>query len=225
MGELELSKKLLDKKFALGNSKIDWVQSFTYLGVIIDETLKFNLAIEQMHRKAAFRLKQFNFIRKNLTTYSALVMAKSLILPYLDYGNFLLSSCPDTQLKALQLIQNKALKTAMAVPRLFNTKTLHHRCNTLLVKDKILHQQLKLIHRSILLGIDTFPIKLNTHTTRTSDTIQLSLTTPCTELFRKSICYFGISEYNRLPVELKNLPMHLFNTRLQKYYLDTYTSD
>lgn len=111
--------------FEIGGSQIEWVESFCYLGIIIDKTLSFNLAIDQMHRKAAHKLKIFRSIRPNLTRHSALVLAKSFILPYLEYGLMFLSSCSKFQLKRLQIIQNKTLKVDLSVGSLYNTKKLH----------------------------------------------------------------------------------------------------
>lgn len=85
-----LKKISFTQRFRLGPSEVDWVDHFCYLGVIIDKHLMFNLTIDQMHRKAAHRLKLFIAIRRNLTRHSAVIFAKSLILPYIDYGLFLL---------------------------------------------------------------------------------------------------------------------------------------
>lgn len=211
-----LEKLHTNNQFRLGMYEMEWVDHFTYLGVIIDRYLTFNLTIDQMHRKAAHRLKNFVSIRKNLTLHSALVFAKSLILPYVDYGLFLLSGCQEAHLKKLQSLQNRILKAALGVNRLFNTRNLHHQSNILLIKDRILWQQLKVIHRSILLNINIFPHKLVLAPTRASDSVQLDLQTPKIELYRKSICYNGIREYNLLSDDLKNSSLHSFGIKLKK---------
>lgn len=66
-----------------------------YLGLTIDETFSFNPAIELMHCKAAYKLKTIYLIRNNLTTFGGLNMARSMILPYLDYGLTFISACQD----------------------------------------------------------------------------------------------------------------------------------
>lgn len=205
---------------------MEWVSHFipSHLGMIIDNNLTFNLTIEQMHRKVAFRLKTFKSLRNNLTTHSALIFAKSLILPYIDYGLFLLSDCHDKHLSKLQTLQNRFLKAALGVGRLYNTRHLHHRCNILLVKDRIILQQLKLIHRSRILGINTFPKKGGSSATRSSNTIQLELCTPQTEMCRKNINYKGVREYNLLP-KLKNASLNSFGTKLKRHYLSAYLGD
>lgn len=80
---------------------LQWVKSFCYLGLIIDETLDFNAAIEQMHRKAAYKLRTMYLIRNNLTTFGSLTMAKSMIIPYLDYGILFMSSSQESAIQRL----------------------------------------------------------------------------------------------------------------------------
>lgn len=135
-----LNSTPIDMNFSIGNAQLNWVQSFSYLGIMIDKTLSFNPAIDQMHRKAAYKLKFFRSIHPNLIKHSALILAKSLVLPYLEYGLMFPSSCSKFQLKRLQIIQNKTLKVALCVGSLFNTKRLHYQCNVLMIEDKILLQ-------------------------------------------------------------------------------------
>lgn len=140
-----LNSTPIENSFLIGDAQLEWVQFFCYLGIIIDKTLSFNLAIDQMHRKAAHKLKIFCSVRPNLTTHSAIVFAKSLVLPYLEYGLMFLSSCSKSQLKRLQILKNRTLKVALSVGSLFNTKKLHRQCQVLMIEDKILLQQLKFI--------------------------------------------------------------------------------
>lgn len=60
------------KNLKIGTKPLEWVHSFTYLGIIIDEHLSFNAAIGQMHRKAAYKLKTLYYIRRSLTPHSGL---------------------------------------------------------------------------------------------------------------------------------------------------------
>lgn len=217
-----LKKVKFDCQFKVGGNSIEWVDHFCYLGVFIDKCLTFNLTIEQMHRKAAYRLKNFIALRGNLTLHSAMIFAKSLILPYIDYCLFLLSSCHASHLKKLQTLQNRVLKVALGVNHFYSTHKLHSQCNVLLVADRIKWQQLKLIHRSITLGIDIYPCKTTSTTTRLSSTVQLNTQTPHTELFRKSICYHGIREYTLLASDLKSASLRSFGPLLKKLLVDNY---
>lgn len=58
----------------------------------IQADVNFDAAINLMHRKAACRLRWFKYIRQSLILNAALLFAKSMILPYLDYCCLILSS-------------------------------------------------------------------------------------------------------------------------------------
>lgn len=94
-----------------------------------------------------------------------------------------------------------------------------------MVKDKILYHQLKLIHHSIVLDINTFDFKVDSISTHAGLYQQLLLVMPNTELYRKSISYYGVRGYNPLPNDFKTLFPQIFNTRLKKRLLDTYLFD
>lgn len=213
-------------KFSIGNDLVEWTDCFCYLGISIDNILSFNAAIDQMHRKAAYRLKMFYSIRSNLPIFSAITLVKAVILPYLDYGCFLLSVCTDAQIRRLQTVQNQSLKLALKLDRCYNSRLLHTQSNTLLLKDRILFQQLFLIHRSIAYNMDLFPLKqtLSSVSTRSTDSSLLSSTHPHLELFRKSFCYLGVQKYNELPDNIKEASsFSSFKNLLKKHLLENFS--
>lgn len=94
-------------KLLVGTDPLEWVNSFCYLGLEIDENLNFNATIERMHHKAAFKFRTMYVIKDRLTTFGRLTMAKSMIIPYLDYGILFMSSCQESSKQRLQYLQNK----------------------------------------------------------------------------------------------------------------------
>lgn len=214
------------KEFMIDQKPLEWVNCFSYLGLLIDETLSFNPAIEQMHRKAAYKLRTMYLIRNNLTTFGSLTMAKSMVIPYLDYGVLFMSSCHESLIKRLQYLQNRVLKCALKLGRMTGTKCMHSLARVLMVKDRIYLNQLAIIHHGILTNSSLFPIcnTLNPRT-RTSNEIQISLTRPNVELFRRSLYYNGIKSWNALPLDLRNCTtLSTFKNRLKTLLLNSYTT-
>lgn len=64
-------------------------------------------------------------IRTFLDAKSSLVIYKSMVLPYLEFGNCFLLSCAKKERLKFQRLQNKCLKIALNKNSLFNTKLLH----------------------------------------------------------------------------------------------------
>lgn len=120
----------------VGNEPLQWVNSFTYLGLEIDENVDFNAAVEQMHRKAVFKVRSMYFLKESLTDFGRITMAKSMVIPYLDYGLLFMSSCQESQLQRLQRLQNKVLKCALRLNRLAGTLQIHSTARVLLIKDR-----------------------------------------------------------------------------------------
>lgn len=208
----------------IGGDKIEWVHPFSYLGLLIDDIFSFDPAISLMHRKTAYKYRSLLYVRNSLNVYSALIFARSMIIPYLDYGSILLSSATDGNLLKLQRLQNKVLKCALNVNRLFDTKELHKICRVLTIKDRIGYNQLKYIHSSILSGNPFFLLRESSSmSTRSISALRIQLSKPNTIMYRKSILYNGIRLWNELPLELKlsqSLPS--FKFKLKKFLLSKY---
>lgn len=129
-----------------------------------------------------------------------------MILPYLGYGCLLISSSTDSNLLKLQQLQNKVLKCAHKISRYYSTRELHKVCRILTVHDRIKYNQLKFIHGYFLVGNPLFsPRENNVRWTRSVSDGKLALPFQKVVVFRKSILYNGVKEWNALPVELKSL--------------------
>lgn len=220
----KINNTVKGKNLQIGKEPLQWVNSFSYLGLEIDENVEFNAAIKQMHRKAAFKLRSMYLLKDSLTDFGRLTMAKSMIIPYLDYGLLFMSSCHDSLLQRLQRLQNKVLKCALQLNRTAGTLQMHSTARVLLIKDRIRHNQLSLIHHGVLNGLDTFPMVnvLNTRT-RSTDTPELKLIRPNTEHYRKSLFYSGLTEWNSLSSELKNCDtLSTFKHKLKSAILNSY---
>lgn len=224
--KLKLNSLECPSKLKIGNDELDWVDSFNYLGLIIDETISFNPAIELMHRKAAYKLKTLYLIRNNLTNFGSLNMAKSMILPYLDYGLTFISACQDFAIQRLQRLQNRILKCALGVNRTFGTRELHKLAGVLTICDRVRYNQLTLIHHEVLNNTSLFTFRQTSiSSTRGSHGRLLHLNKPNIEQYRKSICYYGPSEWNGLSTELKSCTsLPNFKVKLKRMMLLTYDS-
>lgn len=73
------------------------MNEFKYLGVLIDNTLKFTRQKEANIKKGNHKLYLFRKIRSCLDSNSALILYKSLIMPYLEFCNVLLLGCNERE--------------------------------------------------------------------------------------------------------------------------------
>ena len=64
-------------------------------------------------------------IRHSINKKTTLVVFKSMILPYIEYGNIFHGTCTELYKNKLQVIQNNGLKIALGKGRFYNTVDLH----------------------------------------------------------------------------------------------------
>ena len=97
------------------NSKIqketvEIVPKFKYLGLILDSKLSFQPHRADLIRRVQHKLYFLAQIRYYLTTYAALLIYKTTILPLLDYADYIYNPETKYEENKLQLLQNKALR-------------------------------------------------------------------------------------------------------------------
>lgn len=76
------SKPLRNLK--LGQTHLDFVDDYKYLGVNIDSKLSFSKHLKNLINTVSFKVSQLQKIRKSLTDKVALQLYKSMILPVMD---------------------------------------------------------------------------------------------------------------------------------------------
>lgn len=125
-------KRLPRSNVILNNDSINFSTSATYLGVKIDSNLNFRAHIEQTNTKAlrCFRaLYPILAPKSKMSTKNKLIIYKTIIRPIITYGSSVWMNAAKTHLKALQVTQNKCLKTILRLPWRYPTSLLHNHAN------------------------------------------------------------------------------------------------
>ena len=102
----------------LGRTKLNEVDSYKYLGTILDATLNLDKQLSKINQIIAIKLSTFRKMRYYISEATAIVIYKSTILPILDYNDIIYSLGTELQKDKMQKIQNRALRT------IFRNKTL-----------------------------------------------------------------------------------------------------
>lgn len=85
---------------------VEEVDNFKYLGVILDKRLLFKEHMNVCIRNISHKLYIISKIKDFIPVSTALILYKTLILPYLEFGNIFLLNCTETDLMKLQRIKN-----------------------------------------------------------------------------------------------------------------------
>ena len=202
-----------------GNA-IDEVTNYTYLGMKLDQSLKYDQHARATIQRVADKLRYLKRIRKFVTSTAALNIYKNMVLPILEFGNIFLVSANATLRKKLQTLQNKALKCALGLDPTTDTTEVHKLARLDKLKTR---RDLQLTQ--IMFQQNENPSlwrkkkrRASGIMTRSSQKKQFITTRARTEKFIKSITNRAPSLWNALPSAVQNVvDLGLFKNQLRKH--------
>ncbi len=124
-GTRQRLNNLADFELTINNQVIEQVSQVKYLGMILDESLNFNAHIDYTVKKASSRLGAVRRARKFLDVNTSLTLYKSLVLPYLDYGDTVFCTTSAYNLDRLQKLQNSACRSILCRERDSSVNEMH----------------------------------------------------------------------------------------------------
>jgi hypothetical protein len=176
--------------------------------VIIDSKLKFHsyaLYLQNKMSKKAFFLSR---ISKNLSSYTKLVLYKSLIAPHIDYCSSLLYMLPNYRIKELQIIQNRCMRIILKCDRYTSVQYMLNILQLMDVKTRIIYNTLVTIYKiknklmpNYLLNKVTYNSNLQRYSLRNNNMFKIDICR--TNRKFNTLFYKGLSTFNMLPWPIK----------------------
>ena len=111
--------------------KIKRVNSFKYLGITLDETLNWSEHVSILYESLLKYFGIFNHVEYKVTPKMARQIYYPFIFSRIQYGIEVYSSCSETHINRLQVMQNKLLKLFLKLDGLTATNILHKEINVL----------------------------------------------------------------------------------------------
>ena len=219
-GTRQSVKKVKNCQLYLAGSRIQKVSTFKYLGFTLDATLSFKNQVSDtickiIHKKTMLS-KIMPFLKKDV----ALMIYKSMILPYFDYCDVVYNSANSGCLDKLQRLQNKCLKLCLGLHKLHSTTAVHReaKCAKLQVRRQVHLNNFMYKRQSKLNLLDQREI-----CTRQHDAPLFKVPHPNNEAFKRSVLYLGAVTWNNLPVETRLINSLIpFKTHQKKVMSTTY---
>lgn len=182
------------------NMTVTRVSSVKYLGVVLDENLKWNLHISQTVGRLRKTIYIFHRLRKIASRNLLRQVYFALVQSIIQYAVVVWGGAYQTQIKALSTTVNTVIKVALGHPRRYPTNLIYQEfmvpdfyqvsgINLLMAANKINHQEVARVH-----NIGTRSRPFNLYAPR-----------PTGEFFKKSPAYRLIRIFNALPTEIKSL--------------------
>ena len=99
--------------FSIGDQAIEVITDAKYLGLQIDNKLKWDKHIDTTKTKANRSLGLTKYAKKQVSSDVLSKMYRRIVEPYLSYCCSVWSCCGESKASALQKIQNRAARTVM----------------------------------------------------------------------------------------------------------------
>ena len=89
LGRSNVMRDMEPTSLKLGSTPLEYVDTYTYLGITLDAHMTFQPFAKQVLKHTAHKVFLLNKVRRFLTSKTATGMSvfKSKILPYFDYGD------------------------------------------------------------------------------------------------------------------------------------------
>ena len=189
-------------KLKIQGTTIDYVFQYKYLGVTIDEILSFRAHLNNTIKMVAHKISLLNKIRDYITEGAAVTIYKSMILPYLDYGDIFYINSNCNQVKKLQTLQNRALRTCFRPQVKIPIDMLHQ--SVQLPKLKI-RREVHLVNFMYKYKNNDMYLNKRNVRTRMHDAPVFLTIKPNVEKYKNNVFYYGALKWNNLHVDIRNI--------------------
>ena len=129
-------KKCKDVDVRIGNDNLKMVPCFKYLGITLDSTLSFSKHIASVVQRVCHKMTLLAKLKKYLKDETALLIYKTMLLPYFDYADVIFCKANKKDIDKLQRLQNKCLRICLGKERRFDTDRAHKLANTPFLSDR-----------------------------------------------------------------------------------------
>lgn len=208
----------------INNETLQCEKEIKYLGVIIDDELKFKSNIDTIAKKVGRKVGVLTRLNNRLNLHQKIMLYKSIVEPHFNYCSSILFLSSKTDINRLQILQNKCLrnilrmKSTTSQSEVLNITELNS-VNQIIFKNTMIFifKIVKKIWPQYL--CNNLEFKSNNprkNTLRCKNELELNKATKaCTQ---NSLFYKGIDQFNKLPLELKEAEnLTTFITKIKKY--------
>ena len=99
----------INHEITINKQPVQYVNSYFYLGIDIDEHLTFKRYFSTPFRNVSHKLYILRTVRPMLNKKASMDIVKTMICSIIDYENMFISSCSLQDLSDLQVLQNNAM--------------------------------------------------------------------------------------------------------------------
>lgn len=204
----------------INKTKIDFVNSFNFLGITIDEHLNWNEQIDKISKKISRTLAVMSKIKNFLPSQALLHIYNSLVSPYLNYGLLIWGWKGERLLR----LQKRAVRMIMGQHYRAHTSDLFRKLNILKFPDLCALHEYKFCFKIHNLTLPHYFCNMhtillsNTHRYSTRNAINLKLPFVRHTFATHCISYKYPKTLNSMPIHFKE-KIHTHSFQGFKFYI------
>lgn len=209
----------------LDGTEIERVEIMKYLGIIIDDRLRFKDHCDYMLKKIGKKTSFLNRIGNYISAYTRCIIYKTIIAPHFEYCATMLMDMGETQLSKLQIAQNRAMRVILQCDRRTKVEHMLQALQFMSVKQRLYYNVCIFIFKTLnnLLPEqlkDKLQIVGNVRERQTRQAEDIVIQFRRTTSAQKSMFYEGVKMYNALPAEIRRCEtIELFKRMLKEYII------
>lgn len=208
----------------LQNHAIHPSSDVMFLGVLLDQHLKFHLHTKMISKKIGFGLRVLIKSRHYFPRYIIISLYHAFIHTHLQYCLSAWGNTYATHLAHVQHLQTQALRLITFTPFTAHAKPIFHSLNILPLENMFQQKITTVIYRARTneISIDSLTATAlsNCNNTRFSENNNILLPKAKTNYGQFTTYFMGISIWNRLPSHLKSVRTSTeFSRRVKQYFI------
>ncbi|XP_041984069.1 uncharacterized protein LOC121736751 [Aricia agestis] len=208
---------------------IDYTNTVTNLGIIIDNNLSWNAQVNDVSKKVYHSLHKLKTLQNFLPLNTKILLVQTLIFPILDYADSCYLDVTEELLYRLERLQNLCIRFVFGLKKYDHVSAFRSKLKWLPIRlrrnSHILSLLYKILYNPISPSylIDRFnfarsldiPCRSNVRT-------NLSLPSHRSNFFSYSFTVHAVRLWNSLPHTIRDSPSFaVFKKRLKEHYLST----
>ena len=192
----------------------------SFLGIVLDEELKFNYHISNIANKVSKSVGIIYRLSSFLPKSCLLNLYYSFVYPYLTYCNLVWGGTFKCHLQSLVVLQKRALRTIFGVTYYAHTNPLFFESRVLKLEDVHKYSVACYVYKEKLYVNPNFMIQ---HSYNTRNSVSLNPRFKRLALTQNSIEYVGPTIWNILPEVVKSSSsIFVFKKRLKDFLISLY---
>lgn len=198
----------IDPLIKINEESIEVVKNFKYLGVIIDNKLKFDEHLNKVCAKIAKKIGFLKRLRYSITKETAILLYNALILPHFDYSATIIFGANTEFMYRLQVLQNKGMRTILKYDLYTPSRVMITELKWMYVKQRVIFKVVIFIFK---MKYSLLPMYLSRNLNYVSDSTNYNLRNANNFRLQRfnrtatqnSVLYKGLQIFNDMPNEIK----------------------